>query len=347
MKRNLRNEIETALKGGIPDVTPLTFYDLLLPEGMDIRPLQKKGLSIAARRDVYRSVIDDVEVRDVYEGEGVRRTIYETPIGTLSELYRLGAYNAYAPLEHRIKTRDDYRIAAFIVDHTRYVPIYSEFRREQYKIANSGMVIAHTCYSPLLDLQIRWIGQERFCYELVDNEDALMSLYERLRKNHKEMYEVVAVSPAEYCLYGGNIVAEMVGPSRVRDYVLPCWQEFSDLLANENKKLGVHLDSENRLLIDIIRESKLYFIEAFTPPPDCSISVEEARRLWPGKILWINFPSSIHLSSEERIREATREILKQAGRREGFLMGVTEDIPVAHMVRSLSVILETIEEYSQ
>jgi hypothetical protein len=60
--------------------------------------------------------------------------------------------------------------------------------------------------------------------------------------------------------------------------------------------------------------------------------------------LWINFPSSVHLQSEEVIREATLEILRQAGDRKGFLMGVTEDVPAEHIERSVSVILETLQD---
>jgi hypothetical protein len=343
VKRNLRAEIETALEGGTPPVTPLTFYDLLIPPGVDFGSLQKKGLAIAARRDVFHREFDEVTVKQIDE-QGMRWTHYETPIGTLSEVHKQGAYDAFCPVEHLIKNRDDYRIAEFIVNHTHYLPRYPDFLKQQANIGEAGIVIAHTCYSPLIDLQIRWIGQERFCYELVDNEDALMNLYSCLRSKHRKMYEVVAASPAEYVLYGGNIVPEMIGPERIRDYVLPCWQEFSDKLMNENKKLGVHLDAENRLIMEIVGDSTLYFIEALTPPPDCSISVAEARETWPDKKIWINFPSSIHVSSEKRIRQVTQEIMEQAGQRDGFLMGVTEDIPAQHMIRSLSVILETIGE---
>jgi hypothetical protein len=60
--------------------------------------------------------------------------------------------------------------------------------------------------------------------------------------------------------------------------------------------------------------------------------------------LWINFPSSVHLQSEETIRKATVEIVRQAGDRKGFLMGVTEDVPAEHIERSVSVILETLKE---
>jgi hypothetical protein len=60
--------------------------------------------------------------------------------------------------------------------------------------------------------------------------------------------------------------------------------------------------------------------------------------------LWINFPSSVHLQSGEIIREATLEIVRQAGDRRGFLMGVTEDVPEQHIERSVTVILDTLKE---
>jgi len=94
----------------------------------------------------------------------------------------------------------------------------------------------------------------------------------------------------------------------------------------------------------VVRESHLDFVEAFTPPPDCNVSVAEARAAWPEKRLWTNFPSSVHLQSEETIREATLEIVKQAGDRKGFLMGVTEDVPAEHIERSVTVILNTLRE---
>ena len=96
--------------------------------------------------------------------------------------------------------------------------------------------------------------------------------------------------------------------------------------------------------MDVVRESRLDFVEAFTPPPDCNVTVAKARAAWPEKRLWINFPSSVHLQSEDTIREATLEIVKQAGDRKGFLMGVTEDVPEEHISSSVNVILETLRE---
>jgi hypothetical protein len=341
MKRNYRTEIEAALAGNAPPITPLTFYDALFPKGFNPSKLQAKGLSICARRDVVRKVTPNVKMKTVTEPDGAIRTHYETLIGNLTFLCR-PAVLGMPMVEHPIKKRDDYRIAKFIVEDAVYEPVYERFLAEDRKVGDSGKAIGHTCYEPMLDIQIVWVGQEQFCYELADNRDAVMDLHESLVQNHLKMYDVVARGPAEWVLYGGNVVPEMLGVDIIRDCVCPAWNRFAERLHEKGKKIGVHLDANNRLILDIVRNSGLDFVEAFTPPPDCNVSVAEARAAWPGKILWINFPSSVHLATDEVIRKVTQDILKQAGDRRGFLMGITEDIPPEHIERSLSVILDTL-----
>lgn len=341
--RNHREDIELALAGGAPEIIPLTFYDGLFPPGFDPKPLQVKGMALCCRRSVFNRHTPNVKVTQVQETDGSLRLIYETPVGAVSSLSQKAAL-AYTPVEHPIKSRDDYRVVKFIVEDTRYEPVYDFYLREVEKVGTAGKVICHTVYEPLMDLQVTWIGQEQFCYELADNEDAVMELYEVIAENHKLMYDVVANSPADYVLYGGNVVPEMLGPDRVRDLIAPTWNAFGARLHEQGKKIGCHLDANNHTILDTVRESLLDFVEAFTPPPDCTVSVAQARAAWPEKRLWINFPSSVHLEPEEDIRQATLEIVRQAGDRKGFLMGVTEDIPAQHIERSVSVILETLQE---
>jgi hypothetical protein len=173
-----------------------------------------------------------------------------------------------------------------------------------------------------------------------------MNLYETLVSSHRKMYELIAAGPAEVCLYGGNIVPAMLGPGRIRSFVLPCLREFAGRMEEKGKKLGSHMDADNRLMMDILAESNLHLIEAFTPPPDCSVSVSEARRMWPQKRLWVNFPASVLVGSETLIRDVTAGILEQAGDRRGFLMGITEDVPAAHLLRSVSIVLDVISEHA-
>ena len=92
--RNYREEIETALRGGISDVVPLTIYTDLVPEGIDLSPLQEKGLSFAARRDVYRRQMRDVTVEEARDVNGRLEIVYRTPVGTLSEIWQRSGYGA-------------------------------------------------------------------------------------------------------------------------------------------------------------------------------------------------------------------------------------------------------------
>jgi uroporphyrinogen-III decarboxylase len=342
--RNYQSEIESALRGEAPGFVPFSFYDVLLPRGLDVTPLQARGMSICARRHVVRTVMPDVRVQHIDEGKGRQRTVYVTPVGTLTEAWQEAAYGSLSPVEHLIKSKEDYRAAEFMVKNTRYEPVYEEFLLERKRIGESGYTMAHSGYSPLEGIQIMWLGQERFCYEIMDNEDAVMGLYAAMVSSHKAMYELIAAGPAEVCLYGGNIVPSMLGPDRIRDLVLPCVREFAGRMEERGKKLGCHLDADNRLIMNVLADSNLHLVEAFTPPPDCSVSVEEARRMWPHKLLWVNFPASVLIGPEEQIRQVTNMILEQAGGREGFLMGITEDVPREHLLSSLSIVLDVLNE---
>ncbi len=342
--RNYREEIDVALAGGSPKHVPFSFYKVLLPEGFDASPLQAKGMSICDRKPVYRKIMPNVKVKEIKQPDGDVRTHYVTPLGELTSLAHPAA-RGMAPLEHPIKKQDDYQIAKFIVADAIYEPDYETFLAARVKMGDAGKVVGETFYEPLLEIQVIWLGQERFCYEILDNEDCVMELHEAIVQSHLKMYDVVTASPTDYVLYGGNIAPEMLGPDRVRDCVRPCWDAFAERLHDKGKKIGVHFDGNNRLILDVIRDSQLDFIEAFTPPPDCNVSVAEARKAWPGKVLWVNFPSSVHIQSEETIRQTTLDIVEQAGDHKGFLMGVTEDVPREHIARSVSVILETLQEF--
>ncbi len=341
--RNHLEEIDCALAGGAPKIIPFTFYDHIFPPGFDPAPLQSEGMAICARRMVYRKHFPHVKITKTEEGKGRIRTVYATPVGTVSAVHQTAAL-ALTPIKHPIETRNDYRAAIFIAKDARYEPDFDRFLAERVKLGVAGKVIAETCYEPLLDVEVNWLGQERFCYELADNADAVMELHDALAENHKLMYDVVASSPADYILYGGNVVPEILGPGRVRDLVVPCWNAFADRVHDRGKKLGDHLDANNLLIMDAVGASRLDFVEALTPPPDCNVTVAAARAAWPGKRLWINFPSSLHLQPEETIRAATLEIVREAGDRKGFLMGVTEDVPAEHLERSVRVILATLRE---
>ena len=111
--------------------------------------------------------------------------------------------------------------------------------------------------------------------------------------------------------------------------------------------LGCHLDADNKLWAKEVGDSGLDWIEAFTPAPDTDMTVAEARKMWHGKVLFINFPSSVHLEKASVIEETTKQILKEAAPGDRFIVGITENVPENRWRESFYTILKTINRYGK
>ena len=163
--------------------------------------------------------------------------------------------------------------------------------------------------------------------EWSDNRDEILRLVDALTAKRREIYPICAESPALAFNYGGNVTPEIIGLERFEKYYVPHYNEAAEILHQKGKLIGVHFDANCRVIAKAIAATDLDYIEAFTPAPDTDMTLAEARRAWPEKVLWINFPSSVHLASLEKIRQTTQDLLDQAGSCENFIMGITEDVP--------------------
>jgi hypothetical protein len=72
------------------------------------------------------------------------------------------------------------------------------------------------------------------------------------------------------------------------------------------------------------------------------MSLEEALEAWPDKVIWINFPSSLHLASLERIREETRRYMELWRSTNRVIVGITEDVPAHRWQENFLAINEVI-----
>lgn len=70
--------------------------------------------------------------------------------------------------------------------------------------------------------------------------------------------------------------------------------------------------------------------------------IEEAFKIWKDKVLWINFPSCLHLSSLEEIEKMTRRIIESSLPDKRLIIGITEDIPEDKWQKTLPVISKVI-----
>ncbi|MEW6751499.1 MAG: hypothetical protein AB1505_11060 [Candidatus Latescibacterota bacterium] len=347
-----RERLEATLRGELANKVPFTAFVDKLPRGEVERRLRNGGLCLVDRyTPVHRSVTPHVEREErhrVEDGRRLVRTVYRTPHGELCEVEESGADGAGRwHVERLFKGPQDYRRLLSLADDEVYEPDYGTFLRRQETLGHDFFLRPDAGYSPMHQIVYSIMGIERFAQEWAERRDEVLRLYEALVANRRRLYPVLAASPALLVNYCGNISPEVVGLKRFEEYYLPHLNEFATLMHESGKLASVHLDAAVWLFEELIGISAIDCVEAFTPPPDGDLSVAHARSVWPDKVLWVNFPTSVHLRPVAEVEAVTRQLLREAASGLRFILGITENLPPDRWRESLPAILRVLNAHGQ
>jgi hypothetical protein len=342
-----RESVEAVLRGGIADRIPFTIYENKLHRCAVERVLRNRGMCVV-RRDipVFNTIMPNVKI-DSHEYNDQKkklfRTDYQTPYGTLYIIEERNSYTSWTH-ERLFKGPKDYKPLLYMIEDMNFEPNFQEFHSAQESDGCDSFFRGSIGSEPMQELISRYMGTERFCMEWFDHQDEVLKLYAALAEKRRQVYPICADSPALAFNYGGNVTPEILGLKRFEEYYVPHYNEAAEILHEKGKFIGVHFDANCKLIAEAIAKTKLDYIEAFTPSPDTDMTLTDARKVWQDKILWINFPSSVHLESIEVIQEVTKDLLVQMGSAEKFIMGITEDIPENRWQQNLMAISDVLIE---
>lgn len=338
--------VMSALRGGCPEKVPFTVYENKIYPSSYERELRNRGLCIVYRTTSYKISYPDVKIQEYrYTDEAGRylvKTVYTTPCGELSSLTEPAGFTSWQ-LEHIFKSPDDYKAILFMVKNAVITPQYEEAARLVAERGEDFVVRDQIPSEPLQTVANKYMGTETFCYEWMDNRDEIMKLYEALLELNRKAYRIVADGPLEFANYGGNVVGQLIGVDTFMKYYVPNYNEAAEVLHSKGKLIGCHFDADNTIIMDAIGKTDLDYIEAFDP--GMGPSIKDARKAWPNKTLWINWPSASQLLSPEEISELTVKMIKEAEPCNGFIIGITEDIPREYSMRNYYAIMNGIDNY--
>jgi hypothetical protein len=140
----------------------------------------------------------------------------------------------------------------------------------------------------------------------------------------------------------------MTPPNFFKKYVLPFYNDMAGILHPAGKYYGVHMDGLLDQLKDLIGQTKLDFIEAFTPPPMGDLSVADALKAWPDKLVWINFPAVVIAKGDaEKSRKYTLDLLNSIDPIQRILIGCTENYPLDKWEEGYKGVRDAIDEFCQ
>ena len=344
-----RESVETILKGRVTDKIQFTIYGSKFPRCAVERNLRNQGLCVVQRDiPVYKTITPNVKVTSrtyTENGKILTRTEYETPVGNLYAITESAGFTSWCH-KRLFAQPADYKPLLFLINDMCFEPNFDAFDYAQRTEGGDTFFRGHIGSEPLQSLISGYMGTESFCMQWHDNQDEIMKLYKALVAKRRQVYPICAESPALAFNYGGNVTPEIVGKQRFNDFYIPHYDEAAEVLHKKGKLIGVHFDANCKLFADSIADSKLDYIEAFTPSPDTDMTLAQARKAWPEKALWINFPSSVHLESVEYIEKTTHDLLDELqGDHSGFIMAITEDIPETRWQENLLAISRALSEH--
>jgi len=338
------------LRGGHGAAVPFTIYESKIPQCAAEREMRNRGLCIVNRVSVFRTHLPNVKInRHVYPegGREMTRTVYETPKGSLSTLSEAAGFTSWNH-EKLFKSPDDYKAILFLIRDEVYEPIYEQVAQAQADFGEDAVFRAGIGLEPMQHLiSGNVMRMETFCTEWMDNRDEILKLYDALVANRRKIYPIVAQAPLLHANYGGNVVADVIGLENFMKYYVPHYNEAAEIMHKHGKLVGSHLDGNCKLLSAAIAETGLDYIEAFTPAPDTDMTLAEARQAWPDKVLWLNFPSSVHLKPDEAVEQTAVDLLDQAGNVNGLIMGITEDMPPERWQNSCRAIMNGLDRHAR
>ena len=347
---DIKTRILTAMTWGEPDRIPLTVYDWMLPRGTTERRLREAGVGLVVRLPGHCVQYREVKiVSREYQENGrklIRRTI-KTPVGeTWQTLEPDPAYETSNWIhEHFIKGPDDYRVMESYYRDMVFRDNFDAIREAQRRMGGDGIVMLRIAKSPVQEMLYQMMGLEQFAFDYQERRELFDALHATMVRRYEELYEFAAHSPAEILQLGDNIYSDVVGRERFQRYLMPEYEKITARLKGTGKLLAVHMDGNLKSLQADIAHAKFDIVEAITPPPMGDVSIREARASWPGKALWINFTSPMHIEPPDVIEAHTRALVAEAGTKRGFGISVTEDAPVAALESSLAVIARVLQDF--
>lgn len=326
---NIRERLEAFWAGERPDMIPYTIYEWEWRHAADDPawlPLFDLGLGVTWHLPSVSIRAEGVEYHTAIwqeAGKTVERRTIHTPDGDLYETFVDGWHHKYL-----LETAEDYAIMTRLVRRTQIEPDYETFIAQAEALPPFGVALVDIRRTPIQTILVDYAGAENFGYHLYDLEAQVMELYEALLANFRRTVELAAGGPGHLIYLLENFSADMIGPARYRQLLLPVYEELFPLLHGAGKLISTHYDGKLSACKDLIAGAPMDVLESLTAPPEGDLTLAEARAAWPEKRFWSNLNIGCYDLPPEALAQVVLERVQQAapdGRRLAF--EVSEQLP--------------------
>lgn len=348
-----RERILAVLRSEPVDRIPFMHWDRHFPRGQIEREVRNLGMGLCSGRPCYIESHPNVEITQKMAESRILVRTYHTPVGSVTEKLKSGIgygqarygrdWKGITPkrVEYSVKRAEDYDAVKFVVEDTCYESYYDAIKDAQQHLGDDGIIVTSIGYSPFQKMLIEWVGAQRLYIDFFRNREKVEDLYSTLADKQEEIFHIAADSPSEYVGYGDNIDSVIVGKPFFERYHIPMYNKCASIVHSRGKVLGVHMDGRLKDLSEIIARSEVDVVEAFTPPPMGDLPLKEALAIWKGKVIWMNFPSSVYILGADAARKHLLQLLREAAPGKRLILAAsTENIVDLECLGAITDVME-------
>ena len=315
--------------------------DYTVPRDPD--DLVLRGLGFDNHPDYpFRVEIEGLEVRFettdelfsttvVTSGGPVRWSLIHT-----AEMARAGVSLPFVESYPAQGTGDLDRLAE-VFEHLVVRPTPGSWERFSQRVGERGVAVANGCIvgSPMHLLLHELMPIDRFFYAYHDEYEKLATFAARLEPFFERMLAVIAGSPAEVVLWGGNYDRDVTWPPFFGTEIAPWLRRVRAVLGKAGKLLLCHTDGENDGLTEHYRRAGFDVAESVCPAPMTGAPLGTLReRMGPGICVWGGVPSVMLLKdsvSEADFASWLRRLQTEGARTNDdlspLILGVSDNVP--------------------
>lgn len=349
MNTNRQNMLN-ALEGRRPERIPYTLYGDFYPRHRGTwDQLFSAGLCYMPRVSVVKEVLGgDIEVTTHNKTEGDRElavTTYKTPHGDLYRSQIVGGSHNGWPVDHLLKTPDDFAAMSYILQNTSLELDDAAFTDMEKRIGDVGMTLVRAERTPYQKICVDYAGLYNF--SLLYYEDEFPAFLDVVNEYFLAYYRIVTQCSATYIQIPENLSSIQSGPEKYKKHHMPAYEVILGMLHDAGKRAYVHYDGLIRVLADLIAQTDIDGIESLTLPPEGDMGYREARETFGTKTIWTGISAHVYEKPLEEITRLVVGYLEDATiDGAGVLLEVAEVLPYDYP-NTVPAVIEGINRYTE
>ena len=349
-----KDDLITVLEGGIPNRTPYLVYDWNMERAItaeDVaarmaddrwKKLLDMGLLIRHHCSPVKAIEHGVGFSSEEGAGGSVVETRETPVGSIRRVVV-----GHRCVEEWVKEPDDYKVQQWIVENTELVADPEAVAQAEEVVGGHGIVVlsGHDMWAhrtPLMKLNIDYLGTQQFCLDLALEVPELADLLAAQEKLFLAEQELIANAPGRYVVWYENLSVDMIGPQRYADLMMPVYEKATAILEAGNKRVMAHYDGSTKMIAGHVSNAPFHMIDSLSEPPEGDQMYDACRAAWPDKVLLGNLNIGLYAEPEEAFRQAVIDKRNRAGKK-AFAFEVSEDLP-GNWEERIPMVLQTLQE---